>query len=82
MFKLFEVLHGEQQYKFSFVEKPRKFAIAKFSIRELGSYLVLIMHYYILAPIKDPNSRIERFAIINLRGVSTKLNLNTVFVTS
>ena len=45
-------------YLFSFVEIPRKFIIAELSIRKLGSSSVLI----------------ESSAIINLRGVSTKLN--------
>ena len=52
-------------YLLSFVETPRKFIIAKLSIRKLGSSSVLY---------EDPSLRIESFAIINLRGVSTKLN--------
>ena len=61
-------LHGEYNTKFSFVETPSKFTIAKLSIRKLGSSSVLKIHYY-------PNLRIESFAIINLRGLSTKLNV-------
>jgi hypothetical protein len=41
--KFFVVLHGEQQYKFSFVETPREFIIAKLSIRKIGSSSVLII---------------------------------------
>ena len=33
-------------YLFSFVETPRKFIIAKLSIRKLGSSSVLIILYY------------------------------------
>ena len=63
-------------YLFSFVETPRKFIIAKLSISKLGSSSVLIIHYYycIISTDEDPSLRIESFAIINLRGVSTKLN--------
>ena len=53
----------------SFVETPRKFIIAELSIRKLGSSSVLIM-----STDEDPSLRIESSAIINLRGVSTKLN--------
>ena len=55
-------------YLFSFVETPRKFVIAELSIRKLGSSSGIIS--------TDENSslRIESSAIINLRGVSTKLN--------
>ena len=52
-------------YQFSFVKTTRKFIIVKFLIRKLGSSSVLIMLIMI---------RIESFAIIKLRGVSTKLN--------
>ena len=52
-------------YQFSFVKTTRKFIIVKFLIRKLGSSLVLIMLIMI---------RIQSFAIIKLRGVSTKLN--------
>ena len=56
-------------YLFSFVETPRQFIIAELSIRKLGSSSVLIL----LTDV-DPSLRIESSAIINLRGVSTKLN--------
>ena len=54
-------------YLFSFVETPRKFVIAELSIRKLGYSSVLLALIKILL-------RIESSAIINLRGVSTKLN--------
>ena len=57
-------------YLSSFVETPRKFIIAELSIRKLGSSSVLY---------EDPSLRIESSAIINLRGVSTKLNKYIVF---
>ena len=47
------------------METPRKFIIAELSIRKLGS------------TDEDPSLRIESSAIINLRGVSTKLNKYT-----
>ena len=53
-------------YLLSFVETPRKFIIAELSIRKLGSSSVLII-------------KLESSAIINLRGVSTKLNKYIVF---
>jgi hypothetical protein len=52
-----------------FVETPRKFITAKLSIREPGTSSVLIIH--IISTDEDPGSRIESFAVINLRGVST-----------
>ena len=52
-------------YQFSFVKTTRKFIIVKFFIRKLEPSSVLIMLIMI---------RIESFAIIKLRGVSTKLN--------
>ena len=58
--------------KHNLVETPRKFTIAKFSIRKLGSSSALI----IMRTDEDPSLRIESFAIINLRGVSTKLYFN------
>ena len=61
-------------YLLSFVETPRKFIIAKLSIRKLGSSSVLIILNGIISTDEDPSLRIESFAIINLRGVSTKLN--------
>ena len=47
-FSLTSTANGESQtlYYFSFVETPRKFIIAKLSIRKLGSSSVLKMHYY------------------------------------
>ena len=73
-------------YLLSFVETPRKFIIAELSIRKLGSSSVLIIIYYLLALLQriistdeDPSLRIESSAIINLRGVSTKLNKYIVF---
>ena len=62
-------------YLLSFVETPRKFIIAELSIRKLGSSSVLI----IISTDEDPSLRIESSAIINLRGVSTKLNKYIVF---
>ena len=62
-------------YLFSFVETPRKFIIAELSIRKLGSSSVLIINIsVIISTDEDPSLRIESSAIINLRGVSTKLN--------
>ena len=60
-------------YLFSFVETPRKFIIAKLSFRKLGSSSVLII-IIIISTDEDPSLRIESLAIINLRGVSIKLN--------
>ena len=57
-------------YLFSFVETPRKFIIAELSIRELGSS----SSNTIISTDEDPSLWIESSAIINLRGVSTKLN--------
>ena len=59
-------------YLFSFVETPRKYIIAKLSTRKLGSSSALII--LINSTDENPSLRIESFAIINLRGVSTKLN--------
>jgi hypothetical protein len=57
------------------VETPRKFITAKLSIRKPGSSSVLIICstelYYIISTDEDPGLRIESFAVINLRGVST-----------
>ena len=67
-------------YLFSFVETPRKFIIAELSIRKLGSSSVLIILTIIstvlsiISTDEDPSLRIESSAIIDLRGVSTKLN--------
>jgi hypothetical protein len=65
-----------------FVETPRKFITAKLSIRKPGSSSVLIIILLALMKIRaygsnitstdeDPGLRIESFAVINLRGVST-----------
>ena len=57
-----------------FVETPRKFITAKLSIHKPGSSSVLIKHYSTIALIstdEDPGLRIESFAVINLRDVST-----------
>ena len=59
------------------MQTPRKFIIAELSIRKLGSLSVLIIH--IISTDEDPSLRIESSAIINLRGVSTKLNKYIVF---
>ena len=62
------------------MKTPRKFIIAELSIRKLGSSSVLIIHLNIsannsiISTDEDPSLRIESSAIINLRGVSTKLN--------
>ena len=54
-----------------FVETPRKFITAiKLSIRKPGSSSVLIITYY-------PGLRIESFAVINLRCVSTNKTIIT-----
>ena len=50
------------------METPRKFIIAKLSIRKLGSSSGII-----ISTDEDPSLRIESFAIVTLRGVSTKL---------
>ena len=65
-------------YLFSFVETQSKFFIAELSIRKLGSSSVLIILMKNDAD-EDPSLRIESSAIINLRGVSTKLNNYIVF---
>ena len=57
--------------KYNFLETPRKFSIAKLSIRKLG--------FSSVSTDEDPSLRIESFAIINLRGVSTKLYFNLIF---
>ena len=64
--------------KYNFVETPRKFITAELSIRKL---LLLLLANIIISTDEDPSLRIERSAIINLRGVSTKLyfNLNIIF---
>ena len=64
---------NKSSYLFSFMETPRKFIIARLSIRKLGSSSVLII-IIIISTDEDPSLRNESFAIMNLRGVSTKLN--------
>jgi hypothetical protein len=59
-------LHGDKTYNRKFVETPRKFITAKLSIRKPGSSSV-----HIISTDEDPGLRIESFAVINLRGVST-----------
>ena len=66
-------------YFLSFVETPRKFIIAELSIRKLGSSSVLIIIISTISTDEDPSLRIESSAIINLRGVSTKLNKYSSF---
>ena len=66
-------------YLFSFVETPRKFIIAELSIRKLGSSSVLKI-IRIISTDEGPSLRIESFAIINLRGVSTKLNKYNLYI--
>ena len=66
------------------METPRKFIIAELSIRKLGSSSVLIIRANnsansIISTDEDPSLRIESSAIMNLRGVSTKLNKYIVF---
>ena len=62
------------------METPRKFIIAELPIRKLGSSSVLIILQQVLLALmkirtdEDPSLRVESSAIINLRGVSTKLN--------
>ena len=48
------------------METPRKFITAKLSIRKPGSSSMLI-----ICTDEDPGLRIESFAVINSRGVST-----------
>ena len=63
------------------METPRKFIIAELSIRKLGSSsaLIIALSTSIISTDEDPSLRIESSAIINLRGVSTKLNKYIVF---
>ena len=71
--------------KYDFVETPRKFIIAKLSICKLGSSSALHNitdedpSIVISTHDEDPSLRTESFAIINLRGVSTKLYFNLIF---
>ena len=59
--------------KYNFVETPRKFVIAELSIRKLGSSSVLYYNCIIISTDEDPSLRTGSSAMINLRGVSTKL---------
>ena len=54
--------------KYNFVETPRKFSIAKLSIRKLGKLACII-----ISTDEDPSLHIESFAILNLLGFSAKL---------
>ena len=67
-------------YLFGFVETPRKFVVAELLIRKLGSSLVLIILKNDEDDDEDPSSRIESSAMVDLRGVSTKLNKYTVIL--
>ena len=51
------------------METPRKFITAKLSIRKPGSSSD--HHHHTTSTDEDPGLRIESFAVINLRGVST-----------
>ena len=64
-----------------FVETPRKFITAKLSIRKPGSSSVLIIcdYFHIICIDEDPGLRIESFAVINLRGVSTNKTIINYF---
>ena len=67
----------DHNLKHNFVETQRKFIIAKISIRKLGSSSALSIYQYCTD--EDPRLRIESFAVVNLRGVSTKLYFNLIF---
>jgi hypothetical protein len=56
------------------VETPRKFITAKLSIRKPGSSSVPII-CHIISTDEDPALRMESFAVINLRGVSTNKSI-------
>ena len=60
--KFYVSLHDEYEYQYNFVETPSKFMVA----------LVSLMSH-IISTDEDPSLQIEIFAMINLRGVSTKL---------
>jgi hypothetical protein len=63
-----------------FVETPRKCITAKLSIRKPGSSSVLIICLcHLISTDEDPGLRIESFAVINLRGVSTNKTIITVY---
>ena len=61
------------------METPRKFIIAKLSICKLGSSSVRIIRLFEFTIINQIYIALYSFAIINLRGVSTKLNKYIVF---
>jgi hypothetical protein len=64
-----------------FVGTPRKCITAKLSIRKPGSSSVLIIgdYFHIICTDEDPGLRIESFAVINLRGVSTNKTIINYF---
>ena len=62
-------------------EKTHDFRQNEFLVRSHGEYninLALWNHHVIISTDKDPSLRIESFAIINLRGDTTKLNFSRV----
>ena len=62
-----------------FVETPRKCITAKLSILKPGSSSVLIICLcHIISTDEDPGLRIESFAVIHLRGVSTNKTIITI----
>ena len=64
------------KFKYNFVETPRKFIIAKLSIRKLGSSSGIIIMAVLLALMKIRAYGTDRkLCNNNLRGVSTKLYL-------
>ena len=48
VFQFLVCLHGDYESKYNFLETPRKFTIAKLSIRKPGSSSVLIIMNYIM----------------------------------
>ena len=62
-----------------FVETPRKFITAKLSIRKCGSSSALII-CHIISTDEDPGLRIESFAVINLRSVSTNKTIIWIYI--
>ena len=70
--------------KYNLVETPRKFTTAKISIRKLGSVSannnqhLIIMVIITVSTDEDPSLRAQSSAIINLRGVSTKLYFDKI----
>ena len=61
-----------------FVETPRKFITTKLSIRKPGSSSVLLL-LHIISTDEDPGLRIESFAVINLRGISTNKTIKCMY---